>query len=151
MRFFLYIILSFCLNAHALSYPRGCEVRGFNYINSYLVLNEDGKQRLYFLKNTSATPLKLRRYETRDVFLSPDLEVIINPGNWAAFASDIQNVHFQCSQDLLQIQCRDVLDICQYSRVKFALSNMGNYWVASDKSLKDTIETSASKGILLRW
>ena len=141
--------------AAANTFPHGCEVTGFGFSQSYLVVNDSGAQAFYLIQNRSAAPVELQRYETREVFMSPPLSAKIAPSNWAAFASDVENLYFQCfaseNDTTTKIDCRDVLDVCQYPRAKFALSNMGNYWVSTNKSQTQTINEAASKGIYLRW
>lgn len=136
-------------------FPRGCEVKGFVYQENYLILNEEGKQTFYLIQNTSDSTIELERHETRDVFMSPSLKKKINPSRWAAFASDIQDLHFKCysnkENNIAMINCSDVLEVCQYPRVKFALSNMGNYWVSANKPQSKVIKDAIAKGILLRW
>ncbi len=137
-------------------FPRGCEVTGYGFNQNYLMLNERGDQTLYLIQNRSDKQIELEHYETRsDVFMSPKLESKLAPSSWAAFASDIGNLYFKCytqtGQERVSVNCRDALDICQYPRVKFALSNMGNYWVSTDKTQAQVINDAVSKGILLRW
>lgn len=136
-------------------FPRGCEVTGFSFHDSYLVVNESGKQAFYMLRNRSDSTVELQRYETRQVFMSPPLQAILAPENWAAFASDVQNQYFQCfkkdEENTQMVNCQDVIDICQYPRARFALSNMGNYWVSANKSLSETIRDSVGQGIYLKW
>lgn len=137
------------------SFPRGCEVTGFGYNGTNLVINDNGEQTFYLVQNRSARNIELERVETRDVFMSPPLTAKLDPTNWAAFASDIQSLHFQCfnveGANTEKVDCRDVLDICQYPRAKFALSNMGNYWVSINKEQRQVISDSVAKGIYLRW
>lgn len=136
-------------------FPRGCEVSGFGYSENYLVVNETGNQSYYLIQNRSNSAIELQRYETHEAFMSPPLTAKISPENWAAFASDIGNLHFQClineNDSIKKVDCRDVLEVCQYPRVKFALSNMGNYWVSINKAQSDVINESTRKGIYLRW
>lgn len=139
----------------AYSFPRGCEVTGFGYNGPNLVVNEHGNQSFYLIQNRSKRTIELQRYETRDVFMSPPLTAKITANNWAAFASDLENMHFQCfyldPDHSQKVDCREVLDVCQYPRAKFALSNMGNYWVSTNKDQRQIINDSAAKGIYLRW
>lgn len=141
-------------NAKA-TFPRGCEVSGFGFINQNLVLNENGQQSYYLIQNHSNIQVELERHATADVFMSPPLHAIIDPLNWGAFASDEKNLNFKCykhqNENTVLIDCRDVLEVCQYPRVKFALSNMGNYWIAANKSQYDVIQESVAKGIYLKW
>ncbi len=153
----LIILLNlFVMNASGASvYPKGCEVKGFAFIGNYLVLNETGDQTFYLIQNVSNEKIELLRHETREVFMSPTLQAHIDKSNWAAFASDVRDLHFKCfthsNNNTALVNCRDVLDICQYPRVKFALSNMGNYWVSVNKSQSRVIKDAIAKGILLRW
>jgi hypothetical protein len=97
----------------------------------------------------------LERHETGDAFMSPPLQATLDPMNWGAFASDVKNVNFKCykhiGENTSQVDCRDVLEVCQYPRVRFALSNMGNYWISSNKSQYAVIQDSVAKGIYLKW
>ncbi|AHE67071.1 hypothetical protein [Legionella oakridgensis] len=136
-------------------FPRGCEVSGFGYSDNYLILNDKGEQTFYLIQNRSDTQIELERHETREVFMSPTLKSKLDPSQWAAFASDLENLHFKCfthqDNNVAMVNCNDVLEVCQYPRVKFALSNMGNYWVSTNKPQAQVIKDAVAKGILLRW
>lgn len=153
--FFAMTVFSSSMAATSQTFPHGCEVTGFGFQGNYLILNETGNQSFYLIQNRSNASVELQRYETRDVFMSPSLSVKLEPSNWAAFASDIGNLHFEClvteNETRKKIDCLNVLEVCQYPRVKFAASNMGNYWVSTNKSQTQVINESANKGILLRW
>lgn len=140
---------------HASGFPRGCEVSGFNFSDNYLILNQAGHQTFYLMQNRSNQSILLERHETRDVFMSPKMEANLAPGAWAAFASDEQNLNFQCStkdeNKAGRINCAAVLDVCQYPRARFALSNMGNYWVSTNKAQNLIIKEAVAKGIYLKW
>lgn len=138
------------------AFPRGCEVTGYGFMGNDLVFNEKGEQAFYLMQNHSNKKIEMEHFETRqDVFMSPKLETKIDALNWAAFASDIQNSHFRCytreNGDRMLVNCRDAIDVCQYPRVKFALSNMGNYWISTNKPREQVIKDAVAKGILLRW
>lgn len=137
------------------SFPHGCEVKGFSFEKNLVMLNFDGNQSFYLIQNRSASPIELKRYEPKEAFMSPPLTAVLDPTNWAAFASDVGNLYFQCivkdHETKMAINCSEALDVCQYPRVKFATSNMGNYWVSVNKTQSEVINESANKGILLRW
>ncbi len=139
----------------ASAFPRGCEVSGFGYEQNFLILNDTGAQSYYLIQNRSDAKIELERHETGDVFMSPPLQATIDPLNWAAFASDVKELNFKCykhiEENTTAIDCRDVLEVCQYPRVRFALSNMGNYWISSNKTQHDVIQDSVAKGIYLKW
>ncbi|MGL6036322.1 MAG: enhanced entry protein EnhB [Legionella sp.] len=136
-------------------FPRGCEVTGFAFEQNVLVLNESGNQAYFLIQNRSNVKIELERYESEESFMSPPLQATFSPASWGAFASDVKNVTFRCYQHIddntSAINCGDVLEVCQYPRARFALSNMGNYWIASNKSQKDIIQDSVNKGIYLKW
>lgn len=152
--FFVGILAAGSLQA-AGNFPRGCEVSGFGYSNNNLVLNDNGVQAFYLIQNRSTTKIDMQRFDTAETFMSPPLQATIEPMNWAAFASDVQNMNFKCykhdTEEAVPVDCREVLDICRYPRVKFALSNMGNYWISINKSQYDVIQEAVAKGIYLKW
>lgn len=139
----------------AASFPKGCEVSGFGYTDPYVILNDTPDQTFYLIQNKSNGLIELERFETRDVFMSPKLQTKIGSAQWAAFAADVSNIHFQCFYTMddarTPVNCSEVLDICQYPRVKFALSNQGSYWVSTDKPLPQVIKDATAKGIYLHW
>lgn len=158
LRFFSTALISstFLLSpARASSFPRGCEAAGFGYNKHYLVLNDTGNQSFYLIQNRTNKKIELQRIETRDIFMSPPLLAKLDPQQWSAFASDVKYFYFQClvrqADDVLPIPCEEALDVCQYPRVKFALSNMGNYWVSVNKPQTRVITDATSRGIYLKW
>jgi hypothetical protein len=143
-------------SAHSDSaFPKGCEVIGFGYEQRNLIINETGEQSYYLIQNRSESKIELERNDNSEAFMTPPLQASLDSMNWAAFASDVRNVNFKCYKHVEAntsiVDCRDVLDVCQYPRVRFALSNMGNYWISTNKSQKDVINDSVAKGIYLKW
>lgn len=136
-------------------FPRGCEVSGFAFEKNNIILNESGDQSYYLIQNHANTKIDLERYETDEAFMSPPLQASIDPANWAAFASDVKNINFKCykyeGDKPVLTDCREVLDVCRYPRVRFALSNMGNYWISINKPQNGVIADSVAKGIYLKW
>lgn len=151
------ILSSFLISSvHAAStFPRGCEVTGFGFNQNYLILNETGDQSYYLIQNHSNTRIELERANNEEAFMSPPLRATLDPMNWGAFASDVKNLNFKCykriEENTSQVDCRNVLEVCQYPRVKFALSNMGNYWISFNKPQGTIIQESVAKGIYLKW
>lgn len=151
---FLSIILISSANA-AESFPRGCEVTGFGYNQNYLILNETGNQSYYLIQNHSDSKIELERLNNEEAFMNPPLHATLDPMNWGAFASDVKNLSFKCykhtDENSALVACNEVLEVCQYPRVRFALSNMGNYWIAFNKPQGEIIQDSVAKGIYLKW
>ena len=161
MLFYTKLISALTLNALlitvtvASSFPHGFEVSGFGYSENNLILNDRNDQTFYLIQNRSNKAIELEHIETRDIFMSPKLHSKLDPLQWSAFASDVENVHFKCftqeGDNITIVNCGEVLEVCQYPRVKFALSNMGNYWVSTNKDQGQVIKDAVTKGILLRW
>lgn len=150
-------LCGFALNTHAAGlFPRGCEVSGFGFQDQYVTFNDTGGQMYFLVENRSSLNIELERISTTPVFMTPKLQTKIAAGAWAAFASDVDSTHFKCGirdaeNNIQQISCVEVLGICQYPRVRFALSNMGTYWVSTNKPQAQVIKDSTSKGIYLKW
>lgn len=136
-------------------FPRGCEVSGFAFNQNLLTLNESGNQSYYLVQNITNTRIELERQDNEESFMSPPLLASLDATNWAAFASDVKNLNFRCFKHVgdttQQINCQEALEVCQYPRVKFALSNMGNYWISTNKSQYQVIQDSVAKGVYLKW
>lgn len=153
------ISLSSAVMAHPSApslFPRGCEVMGYGFSQHFLILNQTGNQTLYLIQNHSSRTIELEHYETQpDAFMSPKLESQLSANHWAAFASDVKNLYFQCfvrnQEERVAVDCGEILDVCQYPRVKFALSNKGNYWVSTDKQKQQVLNDASAKGIFLHW
>lgn len=157
LKFKTAIILSTFLisTSFAAKLPRGCEVIGFGFKDNFLILNETGEQAFYLIQNNSTHQIELELPETKEAFMSPRLESKLDAGNWSAFASNIENLNFQCfnleNNTKTLVNCSEVLDVCQYPRAKFPLSNMGNYWISTNKSQSQVIKEVTAKGTFLHW
>lgn len=154
--FLLISVLYFTNVIAASNYPNGCKLtQDFGHSGDEVLFNATGKQAFYLIRNNSHNSIELKRNETRDVFMSPPLIAVIHPGHSAAFASDTANVRFSCykqGKDQTELtNCQTVLDICHYPFAKFAASNMGTYWVSTNKPQASIIQDSVAKGIYLRW
>ncbi len=136
-------------------FPKGCEVSGYAFMGANLVVNNSGQQQYYLIHNFSSNTIEMERLVSKEEFMSPPLMAKLNPSNWGAFSSDIKSLNFQCfyvnDEGSERVNCQEVIEVCQYPRVKFALSNMGNYWVSTNKDVRQIIKDSTAKGIYLRW
>lgn len=133
------------------SFPHGCESVGFHFSDKEIILNEDGEQTIYFIENNSSKPLEVKYDEKKNVFMSVGWHTNLSAKRWAVFASDQKAQHFRCFEKGEQVSCGQSLRVCQYPRVKFAVSNQGSYWVAQNMSLNQAKRKAIKTGILLRW
>lgn len=146
----------------ARDFPRGCESVGHQFSQQDLILKpkvaDDAKspQTLYMLKNTSRQTIIVRNHVNKEMIVAPVWEATIYRNRWAAFATNKAITKFQCqsqsrTKKKIAVNCEEVLDVCQYPRAKFSISNFGTYWVTSNQSLSGAIRQASRKGILLRW
>ena len=79
----------------------------------------------------------------------------LNKNMWATIAISEENMNFNCNHiskgQIKLINCANAIRICQYPRVKFTLSNLGTYWIAKNKTLRNSMSKAIKKGILLSW
>jgi hypothetical protein len=152
--------LIFALSSHAATkspFPAGCRTVGHEFINHLMILKpdmEDHPQTLYMIHNTSAQTIKLQLYKTSGQRYSPNYDNIIAKGEWGVFAMDEEFLPFVCAtmakKEITPVACHDTVEVCQYTRAKFDVANMGNYWVSHSRSLSSAIKESSGDGILLR-
>lgn len=137
-------------------FPHGCESTDFQFHQGNLILNPQGEQRLFMIYNHTLSQLEIKRFLSEDEFMMANFLVYLGAGNWSAFASNITNLQFECSSKTedgatTKVDCAQFLDVCVYPRAKFAVSNMGNYWVSANKQQQDVVNDAATKGIYLHW
>lgn len=142
------------------AYPTGCSPIGFKFSNGVLVLApvhkaEAQQQVIYFIQNKSKQDILFT--DQRD----SNLPYIMHNNNslksnlWAVFAAD-SKTKFICSKtDKAQtvqsiLDCEDLVKVCEYANVKFALNNRGNYWATSNMSMSEAIREIVHQGILLK-
>lgn len=137
-------------------FPRGCEPSGFTFREGKLVLNQDtaqATQTLYFLHNISDNATHLHFIKDPKAFMNPSWSSDLASDNWSAFATDKDGITFRCKEKNKagkKIDCDQILEICQYKNAKFATSNLGNYWIATNTSQKSVMQAASRKGILLK-
>lgn len=139
------------------SFPLGCKSSGYAFKSGKLVLKQDTAQptqTLYFIHNHSEQTTHLHFIKDPKAFMNPKWSTDLSADHWAAFATDKDGVTFSCKslqkKASAKVDCDNVLEICQYKNAKFATSNLGNYWVATDHTQKAAVQAAVQKGILLR-
>ena len=152
-------LLSICLTklqaAELLGFPRGCEAMGFEYDNESVVFNHHGAQTLYFIQNISNSIIEIKHKSKSPVVVDLGWQATLAQKRWAGFAINEANMLFNCQSldkgKVHPVTCHEVIRICQYPRVKFTLSNQGNYWIDRNKSLRKVMSKAINRGILLSW
>ena len=161
---FLSIILF--LSTYQVAYAKdrkflpGCEEAGYNFENGKLafipVQKTEENQTVFFIHNVSSSTLKIKFHKTFRTQLFPVWETTVDADNWAAFATDRDDISFTCLSDDYgdfsdEVNCSNVLEICQYENAVFAPHNQGNYWISTNRSKYGTRNEVIKKGVLLKW
>ncbi len=133
----------------------GCHPVGFAFSENGIILNpltvEDQQQTLYLFHNRSIADIKIKANEQVDPNLVPSLTVKLNGDSWGAFATLKSGLVFLCYTDQgAQVNCQNVLEVCQYPRAKFSGANNGTYWVSSNQTKFAARDEVVHKGILLK-
>lgn len=154
----LCICCFFSLNTYAKNlapFPKGCEVMGFQWDSPRLRLNQLGEQTIYFIQNISNKLITINHKSSQPFFMDMGLHAALKKNKWLSLAVNEQEMKLSCSSVSANsekvIPCEENIRICQYPRVKFALSNQGTYLIAKNASLRQAMRKAINKGILLKW
>lgn len=154
------LIFSPILEAKNLKFLHGCEEVGHNFDNGKLafipIQKTEEDQTVFFIHNVSSSRLKIEFHKTFRTNLYPIWETKINSDRWAAFATDRDDISFTCLREdygdyTEEVNCANVLEVCQYQNAVFAPHNQGNYWVSTNRSKYGTRNEVIRKGVLLKW
>lgn len=74
---FSFLVLTVYNVAFSTSLPKGCEHKGYEFNDPFLILNQTGEQTFYLIENISDNKIELQKHETDDVFMSPPLIAIL--------------------------------------------------------------------------
>lgn len=141
-----------------LELPRGCHKEGFTYHHNVLTLlpakagNHDS---VYFIYNKSPNTISLYQLKSVDEHKGLNINNKIRAKQWGVYSSDEDQVRFACSIPSAKydhgklIDCGKVLDVCEYTHVKYGLNNRGNYWMARSSSKNGAVRRAMHIGILL--
>lgn len=148
-------------------FPPGCvAVRNvFKYYALSLRQGASGElQSLYFIHNKTLDSVKLYQMRSGEERYIMYLNNEIKPNQWGVFATDEKLVRFICTVPNNKkskskygekygeiVDCKKLLEVCQYPNVQFATNNGGNYWSVESNSRDGARAEVIQQGILLRW
>lgn len=109
-------------------YPRGC--LPINYSMDYHALQlqpvkRSPPQAIYFIRNTSSKPVTLWQTRSGDAPYIVHINNVIGAKSWSVFALSEKLAKFICVnrhknlQKSVVLDCRDVLDVCQFPYARF--------------------------------
>lgn len=139
-------------------FPIGCKKMGYRF-DLYNVLftasNQRKSQTVYFIHNISQKPVQLLQSVTGNEPYTLYINGKINPNRWSVFAVSGRNLKYTCThynQSRKQhrvINCRHVLEICEFPKTRFGTNHRGTYWLAFNQSRKSAVDLARFHGILL--
>lgn len=152
------VILVSTLPAHAAApkkFPNGCREVGFEFKDGKLILNpvsEEGEiQTVYLVHNNSDNAVKFESEKLPGQVFAPNYKHTIDSNLWSSFSLGDPRVQFVCKSDDATVNCNDVVEVCQYTRAKFASHNGGTYWIKKSETQSQAVRSIISNGVLLRW
>lgn len=142
------------------TFPGGCRNVGYSF--KYYVLNlhpyAAGKsQSIYFIHNETMQTIGLYQMRSGDEPYVMHMNNAIRPNQWGVYATDEKQVKFICVKASKKykygeiVNCKDVLALCEFTNVKFAPNNHGNYWAVGSNSKSGAKWQVIYQGVLLRW
>lgn len=141
-------------------FPHGCRSVGYSFQNYLLVLkpkSSGGSQSIYFIHNKSQHAVKFHHMKTGEEAYVMHLNNQVAADQWGVIAVDAKRVKLICSKPSEQskhgriVDCRQVIQLCEYNNVKFSVINQGSYWAIKSNVRKAAIRGIVKQGILLRW
>jgi hypothetical protein len=160
---FLSLVLTFTsMNAFAARslFPGGCRSKGFSFDLRMLNLfpSSVGKeQSLYFIHNKTMSTINLSQMKGGGDAYTLFLNNKIKPNQWGVLAADGHLLKFACSVASRKsahgklVNCKRVLNVCEYTNVKFAPNNNGSYWGVKSKAKISARNDIIRQGVLLKW
>jgi hypothetical protein len=141
-------------------FPFGCRPVGFSFKYHVLMLSpqsDGGSQSLYLVHNKSPKLVQLYQMRTSEEPYNIHINNEIRSNQWSALATDEKLSKFICTIPKRDSRygeitdCGSLLELCEYTNVKFSINNHGNYWAVESEPLNEVIRQVIDQGILLRW
>lgn len=139
------------------NFPLGCHNVGYYYKLNSVALKPDSvnaRQSLYFFFNSEKVPLNLYQMRDGDSQYSMHYNHLINPQQWAAFATDAREMKFICTVPDANspygkiVDCSSAVKICEFDAVRFGLNNRGNVWVVHSNTKNGALSGVVHYGIV---
>ena len=158
------VCINFALSSSILAkqerrFPHGCRDVGSSFKGNLLILepeSEETPQTLFLVHNISGSPVMLKRKRVDSKDFGPNYKNVIRYNQWGIFVTDKPMLYFSCHSKphdgySYQLDCRDVVELCQFTRAKFGDGNNGNYWAVKSNGRRAGMRDAIRQGILLRW
>ncbi len=130
---------------------RGCRDIGHSYVHGALSLQpgyqEERKQSIYFIQNTSPYTVKMERDRTgKSKKIRPSFQNTIKPNQFGVLAMSMDNLKLSCAHKSNyahgygdaygaststrdSVNCANVLKVCEYNRARLSPNAHGTYWM----------------------
>lgn len=141
-----------------LRYPYDCTAENYYYHYYTLILNPSQKyeaQSIYFVHNTSSKIINLLQTKNGDEPYIMHMKTTIKPNMWSVLAMDEKQISIICTwknekasrEEVLN--CKNLLDICEFTHSKFGDNHRGNYWVVENNTMMGAKRATRYHGVLL--
>jgi hypothetical protein len=166
LKIFLAILLIINLTSYALGqserdddnhFPDGCNKIGYKFeLKTLYVIPEHtgARQSLYMIFNSSHDPITLYQLKkdnnTRNMYMNHK----IAPQRWGVLATSELDLKFTCTKPSRDsrygeiVDCAEVLQLCEFDKVRFGLNNRGNYWLTDSFTRNAGVRAIVHYGII---
>lgn len=139
--------------------PKGCHEEGYAFHHNTLTLmpsKAGNNDSVYFVYNKSPNTINLYQLKSAKEHMGLNINNKIRPYNWGVYSSDETLVRFACSIPNNEyahgklVDCKERLEVCEYTNVKYGLNNRGNYWMSRSNTRGGALRRVNRLGVLLR-
>lgn len=137
--------------------PTGCMNTGYAFDLKTIRLESAKKGQahaMFLFLNKSSQTIFLLQMRSEESSRSMFLNHTIPAKNWGVFATSEQKVKYICTIPKAGttygevVDCKDYLNICEFTHVKFGLNNRGNYWLVNSSSKNQSVREIVHYGII---
>ncbi|OGO94060.1 MAG: hypothetical protein A3F41_04725 [Coxiella sp. RIFCSPHIGHO2_12_FULL_44_14] len=139
-------------------YPYDCTPEGFQFSNFTVQLHPVAKyhpQTIYFFHNISDKTIHILQTNMGNDPYIMNMRTTMKPKMWSVLATDEKNVSLICTMPNEKlphdqvINCKDLLEICEFTHTKFGDNHRGNYWVVENNTMMGAKSATRHHGVLL--
>lgn len=139
-------------------FPIGCKQLGYKFDFYNVIFTPSNKvypQTVYFIKNISNRTIRMLHVHNGDEPYIVHVDGTIAPNRWSVLAVSEPKIKYVCTNynkrknDHRVINCKNILDICEFPRARFGTNHRGTYWLAVNQSRRSAVRATRYHGVLL--
>lgn len=139
-------------------FPIGCVHSGYKFDLYNIILTPSTKeypQTIYFIRNKSNQEIyMLQAHNGHDSYVI-HVDGSIRPLRWSVLAVSEPKLKYICAsydkrkQEHRVLNCKNVLELCEFPRARFGTNHRGTYWLTLNQSRTGAVRVARYHGVLL--